>query len=235
MKKRELSGCFPLADGETTQLDEVISHIPPIEGGFAEARRWKVAMEKSSFKSRQEEMKERMLARKNGKKKKRLPPNLKKYSAKAKKMTRDRAKYSYWRTTALTPEIEEKILDMVGSGFGIKTIGAQKGLPHWKTIQSWLAKHGDFAAKYLKARDKSVHNLAEKTLSLAEETPKTMLDLHHKKLQIDTLKWWAKVLLPDRYGEVVNINANHSVMVDSVEAANRRAEKVISEQSDSTD
>lgn len=79
----------------------------------------------------------------------------------------------------------------------------------------WLAEHKDFQEQYARAREIGLDMLAEEALEIAdtpvegirtkisaEGTETTTEDmLGHRKLQVDTRKWFLSKLAPKKYGD----------------------------------
>lgn len=119
------------------------------------------------------------------------------------------------RPTIYTPELVDKILDVVATHqCGLKKCCAlYDWMPNHDTIISWRAKYQEFSDRYLEARKKQAHLLAERTNELAEEltdyiyedakSGATCIDsgiVAMQKLIINSKTWLASRIEPKMYG-----------------------------------
>jgi len=117
------------------------------------------------------------------------------------------------RPTAYTPELAERICDLVAStDEGLDHICAQQdGLPEPTTIYQWRRKYPDFSQKYLQAKQLQGEMFAEGTIRIAKQKAtyfdgegNERVDPGHvawQKLNVNTRQWHASKLAPKIYGD----------------------------------
>lgn len=128
------------------------------------------------------------------------------------------------RPSKYTPEVAQKMCEMLAEGIPLREICRQDGFPEWRTVYDWMYRDdalGDagvgISAAIARAREIGYEALAEQCLLIADNpqfgqkqimtdqgTSTTVEDmLGHRKLQIETrLKLLAK-WNPKRYGDRV--------------------------------
>jgi len=120
------------------------------------------------------------------------------------------------RISSYTPELAAKICERLAAGESLKTICSDDDMPSEATVRGWVIddKEG-FAAPYCRARDVGLDCLADATIAIADtpvEGTKTVEKplgdevtrgdmIEHRRLQVDTRKWYLAKLAPKRYGE----------------------------------
>lgn len=124
-------------------------------------------------------------------------------------------KEPFGRPTIYTPELVEKILNVVSTHeCGLKKCCSMYDwMPNYDTIVQWRAKYDDFSVLYLTARQKQSHLLAERTNELAEEINEFIYEdpetgaqcinagiVAMQKLKINSKTWLASRLEPKVYG-----------------------------------
>ena len=128
------------------------------------------------------------------------------------------------RPSKYTPEIAQKMCEMLAEGIPLREICRQDGFPEWRTVYDWMYRDdaaGDrgvgLSAAIARAREIGYEALAEQCLLIADNpqfgqkqvmtdqgTATTVEDmLGHRKLQIETrLKLLAK-WNPKKYGDKI--------------------------------
>lgn len=74
------------------------------------------------------------------------------------------------RPTIFTPELAEKICDLIEQGYSERQIGEMDGMPTRRTIQSWKDKNSDFLLRSARAREASAERFREDALQVARDT-----------------------------------------------------------------
>lgn len=140
------------------------------------------------------------------------------------------------RPSDFTPEVAQAILAELEAGKTLRAICAKSGMPHRVTVHRWLndPARADFRNQYARSRDIGLDVMADELLRIAS-TPKpgkvtktadgvvevTEADmLGHRRLVVDTMKWYLGKMAPRRYGDRLQLDA--SVAFDR-SAALRRA------------
>ena len=128
------------------------------------------------------------------------------------------------RPSKYTPEVAQKMCEMLAEGIPLREICRQEGFPEWRTVYDWMYRDDalgsagvGLSAAIARAREIGYEALAEECLRIADNptfgqkqvmtdqgTSTTVEDmLGHRKLQIETrLKLLAK-WNPKKYGERV--------------------------------
>ena len=142
------------------------------------------------------------------------------------------------RPSKYTPEIAQKMCEMLADGIPLREICRQDGFPAWQTVYDWMYRDdalGDagvgLSRAIARAREVGYEALAEECLRIADNpqwgqkqimtdqgTSTTVEDmLGHRKLQIETrLKLLAK-WNPKKYGERVALagDAENPIKVEA--------------------
>lgn len=120
------------------------------------------------------------------------------------------------RPTIYTPELVERICELVASSSdGLEIIcNNNPELPHPDTIKSWRAKYDDFSAKYLLAKEKQAHLVAEDMVKIHERTKQYCYEdpitgamkidsgmIALANLEFQSKKWHLSKLAPKSYGD----------------------------------
>lgn len=121
------------------------------------------------------------------------------------------------RPTSYTPEIAARICERIALGESLRSICRDEGFPPVPTVCEWVIKDRDgFSEQYALARDIGLDLMAMETIEIAD-TPefgeKLKIDadgneevttgdmIEHRRLRVDTRKWYLSKLAPKRYGE----------------------------------
>lgn len=123
------------------------------------------------------------------------------------------------RPSDYAPEIAEEICRRLGAGETLLTICAEDGMPDRRTIQRWVDQHEEFRRTYAQAREQGAHAIAEEALKIANtplvgvkevdkfdrlgnpitETSRGDM-IEHRRLQVDTRKWYAGQINQKAFG-----------------------------------
>ena len=112
------------------------------------------------------------------------------------------------RPSLYSPALADSICNQLSQGESLRTICARDGMPETVTVYRWLEKDEAFQAKYAHARSIGIDMLADEILEIADRPSATLDngatdtgDVAHRKLQIDTRKWYLSKLAPKKYGD----------------------------------
>lgn len=115
-----------------------------------------------------------------------------------------------------TPELATEICKRLAEGESLREICRDPHIPHRETVTKWAtADVQGFAVRYAEARDSYLDLMADETLAIAdtpqlgEKTKSTALGvevmegdmIEHRRLRVDTRKWYLSKLAPKRYGD----------------------------------
>lgn len=127
------------------------------------------------------------------------------------------------RPTKYTKEIADRICDAVADGIPLVKVCEPEDMPNRSTVRLWRNTNEEFSAMYAHAREEFADSLADQLLPLADECRegakvKTDKDgneetttgdmVERSRLQLETRKWLAAKILPKKYGERLELDAN---------------------------
>ncbi len=106
-----------------------------------------------------------------------------------------------------TPELGDKIIELIAEGKSLRDIAAEPGMPPRQTISAWGRNEElsdpDFPGRYAHARDAGTHAQFEQLRDLEKRLLAKDSDLnpHSARVAIDTIKWRLSKMMPAVYGE----------------------------------
>jgi hypothetical protein len=107
------------------------------------------------------------------------------------------------RPTSYSAERAKRICDLVAEGESLRTISEMRGMPARRTVRGWLNAHPEFEREYEVARRERTDNLVDESIEIADSvsgcTDPTAVQA--ARLRIDTRRWLASKLLPERFGD----------------------------------
>ena len=117
--------------------------------------------------------------------------------------------------------IADKILARLSAGESLRAICRDDGMPAESTVRLWAMEDVEgFAAQYTRARDLGLDAIADEILEIANTpvpgiTKTTKADggieekqgdmIEHRRLQVDSRKWYLSKLAPKRYGDQMQL------------------------------
>ena len=120
------------------------------------------------------------------------------------------------RPTLYTPELAEEVCARLEKGESLRAICKSEHMPNEAVVRHWVIDDRcGFASHYAKARDTGLDVMADQIIEIAD-TPQYGLKvetsesgvkeirgdmLGHRRLQVDTRKWYLSKLAPKRYGD----------------------------------
>lgn len=114
------------------------------------------------------------------------------------------------RPCTYTPELADEICKRLALGESLAAICESDHIPPRTTINDWVIQdYQGFSVRYTRARDIGLDVMNDGLLSLADTAMPTVpltgaVDsgaVNHRRLQVDTRKWYLSKLAPKRYGD----------------------------------
>lgn len=105
------------------------------------------------------------------------------------------------RPSSYNEETAKEICDRIENGETIRQICADKDMPAWNTIRTWLQQYEAFQAQYARARENSAHASADLIQDLADKAKNGELEPNAARVAIDAHKWLAGKRKPKVYGD----------------------------------
>jgi hypothetical protein len=130
------------------------------------------------------------------------------------------------RKSTYDPKVADEICQRLAEGQSLLEICSADGMPAESTVRAWaLDDVQGFHAKYVRAREIQAHYLADEILRISntpelgkkvkrteegtEETEGDMIE--HRRLKVDSRKWYLSKVLPKVYGDKLQVDANLNV------------------------
>lgn len=98
---------------------------------------------------------------------------------------------------AYSPELVEKVCELLASGKSLREIGKMKGMPARSALWRWARAHPEIEEPIARARAQGFDELADKAL----EEACAASDPVKGRLALDARRWYLSKLNPARYGE----------------------------------
>lgn len=108
----------------------------------------------------------------------------------------------------------------MADGKSLRSICAQDGMPHKKTVFERLAADPELKAKYMLAREMQAEALFDELLDIADDGSndyhenakgEIVLNSEHisrSRLRVDTRKWSISKILPNRFGDKLDVTSD---------------------------
>lgn len=148
-----------------------------------------------------------------------------------------------WPPSQYGPELLAIIFDRMSKGETLRAICKDDGMPSDSTVRRWVLEDSSgspdgIAAQYARARDLGLDAMADQLIETANTTEEGISEktgpngreitradaLGHRRLKIDTMKWYLAKLAPKRYGDRLELDGKVGVDVgDAILAARKRA------------
>jgi hypothetical protein len=106
-------------------------------------------------------------------------------------------------SVSYSPKLAAKICDLIAEGESLRTIGEKPNMPSRRTMRGWLNAHPEFEREYEIARRERTDNLVDEAVEIADSVTGSTdaAAVNAARLQVDTRKWLASKLLPERFGD----------------------------------
>lgn len=113
------------------------------------------------------------------------------------------AKNKGGRPSDYTPELAERICNLLMAGQSLRSICKGDDFPHIATVLAWLHRHEEFHEQYVRAREIQAEVMAEDILMLADGSTEEAGSVAKARLQVDARKWYASKVATRRFGDKV--------------------------------
>lgn len=119
-----------------------------------------------------------------------------------------------------TKALAAKILPRLAEGESLRTICKDEGMPSEGMVRRWAIEDEDFGAQYARARELGYEALAEDILDISDDVSRDTVTtakgdelpnaewISRSRLRVDSRKWLLAKMLPKKYGDSLDINAN---------------------------
>ncbi len=134
----------------------------------------------------------------------------------------------------------KRVLELLAAGHPMSDIEKLPGMPSVSTVVKWTVEHVDFRLDYQQARQRQAEVYFDQLTTIAD-TPqvgtktinRTVVDadgekttteiinydmIEHRKLRIETRKWWLSKVIPKLYGERVELHNSGAIGVVTMTA-----------------
>ena len=116
------------------------------------------------------------------------------------------------RPSKFTDALASAICERLSEGESLVRICDDGAMPARRTVLKWMTTDPNFCTSIARAREEQAEHLAEEIVTIAD----TCTDPHKARLQIDARKWYASKLAPKKYGDKLDLNANHTGTIEIV-------------------
>ena len=124
------------------------------------------------------------------------------------------------RKSAYTPEIGERICELLADGASLRDIAAVEGMPPRATICRWAwddeLSDQEFTRRYARARETQAHSEFDDLKDLENEVKEGTLDPRAGQVVMDDIKWRLSKMLPQVYGERQHIEHSGTIKHETV-------------------
>ncbi len=116
-----------------------------------------------------------------------------------------------------TPEVGNKILELLTGGMSVLAISRLEGMPTEGTIRNWAwnpeYSNQDFIANYARAREMGADHEFDRLEELEDQLEAGKLDPHAARVLIDSIKWRLSKKMPRLYGDRQHVEHSGEVKV----------------------
>jgi hypothetical protein len=102
-----------------------------------------------------------------------------------------------------SPHLARKICDLIAEGESLQSISQMDGMPPRRTMRNWLSTYPALERDYEIARRERTDNLVDEAIEIADSVSGCTdnAKVQAARLAIDTRRWLASKLLPERFSE----------------------------------
>lgn len=136
------------------------------------------------------------------------------------------------RPTMYSIDLAGKICRRIANGDSLRSICREDDMPSRAAVLNWLQDRPEFVARYEHARQLQAEGFGEEVVELSDQLPPgaSHEDISRQKLRIDSRKWVAARMLPQKYGKTTKMEHTGKdggpIEVDVDDARERIANKL---------
>ena len=109
------------------------------------------------------------------------------------------------RPSKFTPELAEKICELLMDGMSLRQIGTLPDMPDRGTVVRWTLSDEGFADMVARARTEQADLMDDRILEVAEKVERGELHPHAGRVVLSAFQWRAEKLKPRRYGNRLDV------------------------------
>jgi hypothetical protein len=117
---------------------------------------------------------------------------------------------------AFNQKIADTIVELLQE-FPLKDICLREGMPHRVTVNRWMDENPEFASQCARARALQVDSLVDDMADIEERVLTGEIKPDAARVVLDSQRWRAIKVAPQKYGDTKQVNVNSTVRVESVE------------------
>jgi hypothetical protein len=105
--------------------------------------------------------------------------------------------------TTYTPELADRICELVETGTPLSRVCKMEGFPTAGTVYRWLRVYPEFEENYSRSKRTQLEMLAEEMLEIADDESQdrgNSTKVNRDRVKIDTRKFLLERLLPEKFG-----------------------------------
>ena len=121
------------------------------------------------------------------------------------------------RPSIFSQELADAICDRILEGQSLRHICCEETMPNRSTVLRWLDEHGDFAAKYARARELQADYMDDLILEEAEKADED--NAAAQRVKIAAYQWRASKLKPKKYGDKLDVTSGDQPLRELDETA----------------
>ena len=119
------------------------------------------------------------------------------------------------RPSSYCQEMADKICEEIATGKSLRKTCEPKDMPDRGTVIQWTIKHKDFSIQYASACQVRSYLYADEIIDIADDKSGDMYENGHtnheninrSRLRVDARKWILSKLLPNKYGDKLDITS----------------------------
>ncbi len=127
------------------------------------------------------------------------------------------------RPSKFTEELADTICDRLSKGQSLRFICGEDDMPSRETVRTWLRDNPAFSAQYARAKEDYAEAVFEEIEEIADDGRNDWIEretkrgtyialneeaLGRSRLRIDARKWMLSKLMPKKYGDRIEVDAN---------------------------
>lgn len=107
--------------------------------------------------------------------------------------------------TQYTPEMADKICEMLSEGVSLRSICRGEGMPHFATVMRWVAQQPTFCDQYARATLARADAKFEELDDVSEQaaTAESAVTIAGLRLKADNIKWQLARMNAKKYGDKI--------------------------------